>query len=120
MNIGGRFDFDPPHIFVGEALSSMNIIHVCSSVTWPHRCIYGGRVDGIRLATDEYRWPWFHIVLDVSNRHCAHSSPYSHTRPRPSPPPLHCVVAIAFTAAQPLAPLRFFLGKLGIVNLLFR
>jgi hypothetical protein len=31
------FDFDRPHIFVGEATSQMNIIHVYTSVMWQHR-----------------------------------------------------------------------------------
>jgi hypothetical protein len=74
MNIGGaRVDFDRPHIFVGAAMSLTNIIHVYSSVTWPHRWIYGSRADGvwpvhIRWLTYEYRWAQFHITGSVWNR----------------------------------------------------
>jgi hypothetical protein len=50
MIIGGaQVDFDRPHIFIDTATSSTNIIHVYSLVTWPHRRIYGGRADGVRL-----------------------------------------------------------------------
>jgi hypothetical protein len=43
MNIGGRFDFDPPHMFVGEATSLMNMRGLYLSMMWPHRRIYGGQ-----------------------------------------------------------------------------
>jgi hypothetical protein len=72
-NIGGtQVDIDWPHIFIGAATSPTNIIHVYSSVTWPHHRIYGGKADRvwppyIHRLTDEYRRARFETDATLSH-----------------------------------------------------
>jgi hypothetical protein len=64
--MGGLFDFDPPHIFVGGAMSPMNIRGLYLLVTWLHRRMYGG--SGLTGTTpyicwliNKYRWYLIHF-----------------------------------------------------------
>jgi hypothetical protein len=100
---GARVDLDRPHIFVGAATSPMNVIHIYSSETWPHRRIYGGRADGIRPA-------YIHQLINEYMRArfptgTSHSFSLMHSCPlSPTPLPPVALTATAVTCTHRCRP----------------